>query len=467
MKSYTRLWGTLVMLGLAVMPPPGRADTHALIMGIGHYADPKSRLPGIDKDRDRARTIARHLGVKDSRITELGDSQLTLAGTRRAFDDLLGKVGEDDAVFVYYSGHGSRRMVGQSCAESLVTYDGKPFTDQELEGKLRQLSEKSRKLVVFLDACFSGGATRARSRAYEPKAVEGDAKPVPKYLPGDDCSQPVNATRDYRVLQSKWGVAVDNFIHVAAARDDEVSFATDGGSLATQAWLRCLEEGVPDSDGSGGLTAKEIQHCAQANLDRQADFLAPDKPDHITLIGNRDTVLNLSDNLIPDPAPAPPDAKAALQDIYHSRDARRRVEVQLAQDSVRINQDWLSFRVTSAESGYVSVLMVGSDGTTFDVLFPNREDRDNHIAAGQTLDLPRPNWRLRAAGPAGVDHLLVLVSPEPRDFSGLITTQADPFGSIATTRQSTSGVQSTAGAAGCAGSACDYGAALVQVRETP
>ena len=39
------------------------------------------------------------------------DEQLTLAGMRAAFDELYHRVGNDDQVFIYYSGHGGREKV--------------------------------------------------------------------------------------------------------------------------------------------------------------------------------------------------------------------------------------------------------------------------------------------------------------------------------------------------------------------
>lgn len=321
---------------------------------------------------------------------------------------------------------------------------------------------------MFLDACFSGGATRAKTRDYALPGAAPEEKLVPKFIPGDDCSQPVNVTRDYRVLQPKWGAAVDNYIHIAAARQDEASFSGRSGSVATVAWRQCLEEGAADGDGSGGITAEEIRRCAQPRIEARAPGFAPDRPHHITLTGNTDTVLDLRQDRVPEPAPARPDARATLEDLYRSRDARRTVEATAEQDRLRIGQDWLRFSVASAQAGHVYVLMAGSDGHTFDLLFPNAEDSDNRIEAGQTLDLPRPHWRLRAAGPEGEDRLLVLVAPEPRDFSRLITARAGPFASIAATGPSTAGVQSVAGAAACdSGPACDYGAALLRLRELP
>ena len=43
------------------------------------------------------------------------------------------------------------------------------------------------------------------------------------------------------------------------------------------------------------------------------------------------------------------------------------------------------------------------------------------------MQLPRANWRVKAAGPAGVDNLLVMVTDGPRDLKPLEAVKAGPF----------------------------------------
>jgi hypothetical protein len=74
--------------------------------------------------------------------------------------------------------------------------------------------------------------------------------------------------------------------------------------------------------------------------------------------------------------------------------------------------------------------MVGSDGKSFDMLFPNGLDSNNAVSAGQSLRLPRPNWMVKANGPAGKNHLLAIVSDAPRDFSKIGMRPAGPFSII-------------------------------------
>ena len=117
----------------------------------------------------------------------------------------------------------------------------------------------------------------------------------------------------------------------------------------------------------------------------------------------------------------------ALRDVMQQSDAKRKVVVVPSATSLKIGQDSLNFSVQSDRAGYVYVALAGSDNESLYILFPNELDRDNKIEAGQTLTLPRKTWRVKAAGPAGQDSVLVLVTDGPRDLMGLSAAKAGPF----------------------------------------
>lgn len=161
---------------------------------------------------------------------------------------------------------------------------------------------------------------------------------------------------------------------------------------------------------------------------------------------------------------------ASLQDVYSQRNPRREVKVQLASSSLRIGKDDLRLSVRSSHDGYVYFVMLGSDAKSFYVLFPNGLDRDHRIKAGQTLSLPRPSWQLRAAGPAGTDQLLVLVTQTPRAVDRLVMAEPDaqnPFtfalndfkGRAALVRFLTQSADPT--------QSDQFGAALLSIKEVP
>jgi len=140
---------------------------------------------------------------------------------------------------------------------------------------------------------------------------------------------------------------------------------------------------------------------------------------------------------IPPPAPAvapaaaiaqkPFDPVSALERVFEARDRDYPVNVVPDKPRVRVGKDRLRFRVTSGRPGYVYVLMVGTDRTNFNLLFPNEVDGNNRIGPGQALDLPRTGWAMTAAGPRGTDHFVAIVSDNPRNFASAGLRKLDPF----------------------------------------
>ena len=127
------------------------------------------------------------------------------------------------------------------------------------------------------------------------------------------------------------------------------------------------------------------------------------------------------------PPPPPLTGEQALRQMFEQRDAKRRVQVTLSKAQLKIGQDALDFSLQSDKAGYVYVALAGSDNKSLYLLFPNDLDQNNKIEAGQTMQLPRNNWRVKAGGPAGTDNLLVLVTDGPRDLSQLAADKAGPF----------------------------------------
>ncbi len=117
----------------------------------------------------------------------------------------------------------------------------------------------------------------------------------------------------------------------------------------------------------------------------------------------------------------------ALDEIYENRDRNHAVTVSVEKAQVQIGRDQLRFEIRSARSGYVYLLMVGSNHSDFFLLFPNAVDNNNYIAVNGQLNLPRTEWRLIADGPPGTNHFIVVISDHPRDFSNAGLKTIDPF----------------------------------------
>lgn len=469
---------TALTLGVRSLPP--RINRHALIIGISRYADPATpSLPGARIDKESATQMAQAMQVPASNIKYLQDDQATGNSIRAALQELTDKVQDGDRVFIHYSGHGTRYKdpAAGGCVEALLAYDGGStgmITNREMAGMLKTITNKTDKLFVMYDACHSGGlvaaASSVRTRGILNANDEGLLRPKFSSIT-EECGRPVNIkTRNLVVEATATGGLPQDIIHVSASRDNEISFDDElKGGLATQFMRDCMLRDAKDLDNSGAISMDEIKMCAQEKINKRMANDVNYKPHNLVLNGNAAFVpawfsqvaalspvaaaitpqvvtaapvavlapvpLPVATTPVPAPAPLPVAAPApaaltgeqALRQLFNQRDAKRRVAVTARKEPLKIGQDALDFSVQSSRAGFVYVAMAGSDNKSVYLLFPNDLDQNNKIEAGQTLQLPRPNWRVKAAGPAGTDHLLVMVTASPRDLTLLGANKAGPF----------------------------------------
>ncbi|SEJ18714.1 serine/threonine-protein kinase [Paraburkholderia diazotrophica] len=161
-----------------------------------------------------------------------------------------------------------------------------------------------------------------------------------------------------------------------------------------------------------------------------------------------------------------------LERIATLSDPSIRVTATSRSGTARINKDRLQFRISSNRAGYVYVFMVDPAGQYL-MLFPNGLDKNNTIAAGQSISLPRASWPMTAGAPAGPNRFLVLVSPTQRDFSDGGLHGESVFAEFPEQAQRAAAVRRTAsyspfaGQARCAASATDcpdtFGAATFTI----
>ncbi len=119
------------------------------------------------------------------------------------------------------------------------------------------------------------------------------------------------------------------------------------------------------------------------------------------------------------------------------------VGLKLSAEQVK-NGEAIVGEVRSSSAGYVYLFQMGTDGRTLSLVFPNAMDGANYIAPGNHMGLPRPNWRMSARGPAGVGHVLAVVTEQALDVMALQTNVG--LGRLEV--------------------AAPYGAAMVTLRET-
>lgn len=470
--ALVALW-PYVVAGAQDVSTPTRASRHALIVGIGNYADPAiPPLRGVVHDVSNARQMAQSMGVPEANIHVLQDQAATYANIRRALQEVAGQVKDGDRLFIYFSGHGTRFAAGDAsntCRVALIPADisvkGKAplLTPEEIGADLAPAYSKADKVFVFFDACYSGGV-QVRTRAL--RDAQGEIL-TPKFTSLDTpafCNQPSNVrTRSIGEEAQSRGAPPNNVVQLSSSRPDEISLdSPTTGGLATNAWRYCSIY-ADDTDGSGSLSIAEIAACVQGRIDGRLKNESNYTGQHLVVVGNKDyapiqdkpsqlpTAGSAASSaaqteLPPRPAAAPPKVVAIrpalqpapqqantvisrfpLNSVVAQSDARHQVTVQQNQQALKIGRDRLEIKVRSSRGGYVYLILQSSDNESTYVLFPNALDQENRIRANEWMQLPRPSWRMRSQGPAGPNRLLVMVTDAPRDLRALQTMADGPF----------------------------------------
>jgi hypothetical protein len=432
---------------------------------------------------DSATKIALAMGIPKEKIRYIRNRDATKKNLLQAIEKVADEQ-RDGRAFIYYSGHGTRGFVSEvnGCVEGLLSYDGQVITNTELALALKHLNESTDKVLVMLDACHSKGVLESGTRSIS--SSTGQLTPKFAFKQGaenDMCAQPVNyKTRGLFNEVTRLGGIQENFVQIAAARENEVSFdQPDAGGLATQGIRDCMLGVAKDVDRSGAVSLEEVRQCAQAFIEKVAQS-AKVEAHHITVRGNRNlipvaiqrpqelnsVVAESPDPVVPpvavhnptnqptQPAPTsvstsplkppqqvkPPTVQVAedkvvaslatLKDIESQRNPKRIVDVKLARSTLKIGKDSLDMQVKSNRDGYIYMILLGSDAKSFYVLYPNGLDQNNQIKAGKAVTFPKPDWKITASGPEGVDQILVIVADTPRKLDGLTMAApnaAEPF----------------------------------------
>ena len=479
MKLHIALIAPILLVAQAVTAQPS-SNRSALIIGVGEYGySGVTPLVGVKHDMVSAAKIAAAMGIPESNVKYLRNSQATKTNILEALKQLGDTSGDGSRTFVYFSGHGTRQSAGNECVEGLLTYEGSTISNQEFAGATQKIAKTSDKFITLVDACHSEGVVPPKTRALIKDQL------TPKFYmksgtAADACSVISNyKTRSLLPEVTKLGALKENFVQVSSSRPDEVSFdEPDKGGLATQGIRDCLLSQAKDTNQSGAVTLEEVQQCAQRFVDGRLKNVPGIKPHHITVTGNRNlipvqrppTVVAVATPPVeppkpvvapptppvimaaPAPAPQPPVTSATpialpapekippqepllaslatLKDIEQQRNPKRMVDVKVSKPVMKIGKDSLDLSIKSSHDGYIYMILLGSDAKSFYVLYPNGLDKNNAIKAGQTVRIPKPDWEVKAAGPEGTNNLLVMVSDSPRKLNTLTMaepTAAEPF----------------------------------------
>ncbi|KAF5418693.1 MAG: hypothetical protein C5S49_01395 [Candidatus Methanogaster sp.] len=240
---------------------PDEKDAYALIVGIAAYKDPK--IPKLNYTTHNAKAIFNLLvdpdmaGFKKENVKLFLDEEATSFNIKDAISNWLFKnAKEDSIVFIFFAGHGGVEedrfgIEKDNLAKYLLPYDAdfdNFFASALSNSDFNRLlsSIKSRRLIVFMDSCYSGGVSEKKARdvkigedPYE-KMVEGEGRLV-----------------------------------IAASQPDQRSFEDEklGHGVFTYHLLEALS-GDADSDNDGYVTAMEVYKYLSGAVPKTARQLA-------------------------------------------------------------------------------------------------------------------------------------------------------------------------------------------------
>ena len=152
-KRLLLAWMTLCAISL-------QAKTYLVCIGIADYPGTKNDLRISDND---AKTIAKvFLATKDASVKVLTNEDATQSALLSTMHTLFEDAQSDDAVVLYFSGHGTPGAL--VCHDGLLTY-------QHIFKMLKGC--KANKKMIIADACFSGKmrTTRQQSNNYNSQNV--------------------------------------------------------------------------------------------------------------------------------------------------------------------------------------------------------------------------------------------------------------------------------------------------------
>jgi hypothetical protein len=410
------LWLLLMSI---IMVSAARGENRALLIGVGRYAQFEEKLNGISLDIGMMREFVDLMGFKHHEIKVLEHEQASAAKVYDAIENwLINGAGPDDRVLFYFSGHGSQipdenNDEDDQFDEVLLLYDtvlsekrGRQtlngvLLDDHLNHMLARM--KSRNILVILDACHSGSATKRMqlsSRSFQAgqakvkyfyyspslEAAGGSGsfdlmKPQPQAIPGDE----------------------SHYVAITACRDDEKTVATAQGSIFT---LGLRQTARAAAAAGSGITPEELQLGATKFIREQIQ--SDVAVFHPQIAGN----LNLR--------------KRPLKLVFaNARNGfvRQKLETLVHKSTetvwIKLNKacfepgEALEISVWIPEPGFLNIIHITADDQAT-VLFPNQYHPHNAVGRGKiTLPTRRMDFEMVAEGPSGPNLITAFLTYSP------------------------------------------------------
>jgi hypothetical protein len=406
----------LLLLSI-LMISDARGEDRALLIGVGRYLHFDETLNGVSLDIEMMTELAQLMRFKRNEIKILEHEDATTACVYETVENWLIKgVGPRDRVLLYFSGHGSQipdedNDEQDQFDEVLLLYDvaladhrGRQtltgvLLDDHFDNMLARM--KSRNVLVILDACHSGSATR--SLRLSPRSIPVNEGQV-KFFYYSPILETAGAGGSFDVMKP---VALpadgSRYVAISACRDNEKTVATAQGSIFTLG----LRQMVRSAAAAGSrITPEELQLGTTHFIRDQ--IRTKDGVFHPQIAGNMDLmkrplelVSTIKGNEI---------VRRRLENLEHKSDDT--VWIKLNKNCFEPG-DVLELLVWLPEPGYLNVIGIAADDQAT-VLYPNQYQPENAVGRGKmTIPDHRMNFEIVTDGPLGHHLINAFLSREP------------------------------------------------------
>ncbi|UCD78131.1 MAG: caspase family protein [Desulfobacterales bacterium] len=406
----------LLLMSLALVST-SRGEDRALLIGVGRYAHFEEKLNGVSLDLGMMKELSELMGFKEHAIKVLENEQASTAGVYDAIENwLIRDTGPQDRILLYFSGHGSQVPDENDDEkdhfdEVLLLYD---VTLTQRQGRLTLngvlhddhfanllAKMKSRHILVILDACHSGSATR--SIRLPPRSIPIHDAQV-KYFYYSPMLEAAGGSGRFDVMEPDASAAAGSrYVAISACRDDEQTIATAQGSIFTLGLREALRSAARDGKS---ISPQDLQRRTalfiQEQLGSKGVGFHPqiagqkslrERPLELVSLAGRNGVVRQN-----------------LEALVHKSHAA--VWINLNKTCFEAG-DTLVISVGISEPGYLNVVSVRADDRP-KVLFPNQYHRQNAVDRGVlTIPTRQMNFELVTDGPPGTNLITAFLTRSP------------------------------------------------------
>jgi len=230
------------------------AKKYALIIAVGNY-DPATKWNTLSSANDIPLIKGTLLkqGFAENDITVLQDQNATKQGILSAFNNLKSRISPGDIVVIHYSGHGQQIFddgtdEADGLDEALVPYNAHSKYDTEYKGEnhlrddeiqnivnsFRNKLGKKGQLLMILDSCHSGNATRGAVM----RGGVGALVPENWKVPSD--TGKVDGSGLFETISLSNDAAP--FVVISGASDSEPNYEYEGAGSLSYSFAKAMNE---------------------------------------------------------------------------------------------------------------------------------------------------------------------------------------------------------------------------------